>query len=254
MTTCLEREKQIVLFFYEELPDPERTNLRDHLRQCESCRLCYERQEALSSVLESDAQTEIPANLLVAARRKFGGELDRLESKKAWWRVPAWWAMLQRIRLLESAALVSIGLAVGVYVTTNRIETVPPSAEPRQEAMFLPDNAVVSNLRIVNANTATGQVELAVELVQPVRIEGSLADEGIRRLLLSALRSTGNPGFRLSAIELLSSEPNDADVKEALIHALTHDSNLGVRFRALQALEPFGAQEKSSPRTDRGLG
>ena len=49
----------------------------------------------------------------------------------------------------------------------------------------------------------------------------------------------------MDSVDLLTQEPNNTHVREALIYALRYDSNPGVRLKALDGL---GAYVKSDPR------
>jgi hypothetical protein len=95
----------------------------------------------------------------------------------------------------------------------------------------------------VNTNPATGEIELAGEVSQPLRFQGSLQDDTVRRLLFSALRDANNPGSRLRAVEVLAQKPTDENVEEALINAMVYDDNPGVRLLALEALKQFAGEE-----------
>jgi hypothetical protein len=63
--------------------------------------------------------------------------------------------------------------------------------------------------------------------------------------LLFAARNNYNSGVRMDSVDLLSQEPNNMHVREALIYALRYDSNPGVRLKALDGLGPY---VKSDPR------
>ena len=54
-------------------------------------------------------------------------ELDRIEKKRSWWRMPAFSVVFTPMRLLESAALVAMGLALGVYVSNQQARITPSS-------------------------------------------------------------------------------------------------------------------------------
>jgi len=147
--------------------------------------------------------------------------------------------------MLESAALIAMGLAFGVYVGNQRPEMTPQlsPAQTQVSATTIPQNGSVSNIRIVNADPATGQVELAGDVSQPLTLRGKMDDQQVRQLLFSALRDESNPGSRLRAVEVLSQKPTDEFIEEALINALVYDNNPGVRLRALEALKGFAAEE-----------
>ena len=239
---CRERHHDIVLFLYDELSNHTRNELRAHMDDCTACQEFYENEKQLHFSLTDDFSTwEVPSDLLVESRRSLSEELDLIDQKRFRWRMPSMVAPFLRMRLLESAAFVSIGLAVGVYVMAQR--PVPTPAPPQQnQATLIPRNATVSNLRITEADPTTGQIELVGEMVQPIQLRGSLEDESVRDLLFGALRSPNNPGVRLRAVELLSRNPRDASVKELLIGSLLSDENIGVRLQALEGLQAFAAE------------
>jgi HEAT repeat protein len=142
--------------------------------------------------------------------------------------------------MLESAALVAMGLALGVYVSNIQ---APVNAPSPSQISVIPRDGSISNVQVVSANPNTGDIELAGEVSQPLRFQGNLQDDTVRRLLFSALRDTNNPGSRLRAVEILSQKPTDEMVEEALINALVYDDNIGVRLRALEALKLFAGEE-----------
>ena len=240
---CREYQHQITLLLYGELSETERPGLEAHLRQCDSCKHAYEEQEGMHVVLAEDAASwEVPAGLLMESRHTLADQLDHIERKRSWWRIPTFSVVLTPMRLLESAALVAMGLALGVYLNNQHPPQV--ASNPIQnEISVIPRNGSVSNLRIVNANPATGDIELAGEVVEPLRFQGNMGDDTVRRLLFNALRDASNPGSRLRAVELLAQEPSDEGVEEALINALVYDENPGVRLRAMEGLKRFANEE-----------
>jgi hypothetical protein len=56
---------------------------------------------------------------------------------------------------------------------------------------------------------------------------------------LFAARNNYNSGVRLDSVDLLTQQPNDTHVREALIYALRYDSNPGVRLKALEGLGTY---------------
>ena len=237
---CRERQHDIVLFLYDELSEGGRNDLRSHLDACLPCQQFYEHEKQLHFKLTDDfSDWEVPSDLLVESRRGLSEELDRMDARR-WWRLPAIAPLFARMRLLESAAMVSLGLAVGVFVTVNQnpVDTAPSA--PESQFVGFPQDAAVSNLRIINSDPVTGQIQLAGDMIQPMNLEGNLQDEAVRRLLFGALQVPSNPGFRLRAVELLAQSPGDASIKEVLIGALLNDENVGVRMYAMEGLMAFG--------------
>jgi hypothetical protein len=240
---CREYQHQITLLLYEELPEKTQADLESHLEECSACHSVYESEKNMHSVLAEDASGwDFPSDLLVESRRSLADELDRMEKKRSWWRVPAFSVVFTPMRMLESAALVAMGLALGVYVSNIQAPVNAPSTASSQISV-IPRDGSISNVQIVNANPTTGEIELAGEVSQPLRFQGNLQDDTVRRLLFSALRDVNNPGSRLRAVEILSQKPTDEMVEEALINALVYDNNPGVRLRALEALQQFAGEE-----------
>jgi hypothetical protein len=245
--SCKEYQHQITLLLYEELPESAQVELETHLRECAHCNDAYESEKSMHSVLADDAVLwdNIPSDLLVESRKALADELDRVDKKRSWWRVPTFSVVFTPMRLLESAALIAMGLALGVYVSNQRQITTQVAANQAQanQVSTIPSNGTVTNLQVVNADPVTGQVELTGEISQPLRFHGKMEDDTIRNLLFSALRDVNNPGSRLKAVEALSQKPTDESIEEALISALVYDGDAGVRMRALEALKKYADEQ-----------
>jgi hypothetical protein len=244
---CREYQNQIVLFLYEELPEDDRNGLESHLHQCDGCRQTLNEQQGMHALLSEDAAArEFPSDLLVESRRSLADALDRVERKRSWWRVPAFSVVFTPMRLLESATLIAMGLALGVYVSQHQVapSTSPLSAFDSGTGTIsvIPQNGTVSNLRIVSTDPS-GSVEFAGDVVQPLRFQGRMEEETTLRLLFSALLDDANPASRLQALEVLSKNSSEPSVKEVLIQALVNDENAGVRLRAIEGLKPFAGEE-----------
>jgi hypothetical protein len=244
---CKEYQHQITLFLYEELPEAAQSELQVHLQACGDCKNVFESEKALHSAFADDAAGwDVPSDLLVESRRALADELDRIEKKRSWWRMPAFSVVFTPMRLLESAALVAMGLALGVYVSNQQGRLIPSVASnPATESQIsvIPRNGTITNLQVVNADETTGQVELAGEVSQPMRFHGKMDDDMILQLLFNALRNADNPGSRLKAVEALSRKPNEEPVEEALINALVYDGDAGVRMRAAEGLKMFASEQ-----------
>jgi hypothetical protein len=240
--TCKEYQHQTTLLLYEELPETARTALETHIHECAHCNDASESEKSMHSVLADDAaRWEMPPDLLVESRKALADELDRIEKKRSRWRIPTFSVLFTPMRLLESASLIAMGLALGVYVSNQRRITTQLAGNQAEwgQVSTIPSNGTVSNLQVVNADPVTGQVELTGEISQPLRFFGKMEDDTVRNLLFSALRDPNNPGSRLKAVEALSQKPIDESIEEALISALVNDGNAGVRMRALEALKKY---------------
>lgn len=241
---CKDYQHQITLLLYDELAEGTRQELESHLRECVACKDVMEAEKSVHSVIAEDtAGWDVPSDLLVESRRALSNELDRLDTKRSWWRMPAFSVVFTPMRLLESAALIAMGLALGVYVSNQQARTARPVPGVTTANQLIPQNGTISNLQVVNADPTTGQVELAGEVSQPLRFHGRMEDDTVRQLLFSALRDPNNPGSRLKAVDVLSRKPNDESIEEALINSLVYDDDPGVRMRALEGLKTFANEQ-----------
>jgi len=242
---CKEYQHQITLLLYEELPDGVRPELEAHLRQCADCQNTYESEKAMHAAVAEDTMSwDVPSDLLVESRKGLADELDRIEKKRSWWRMPAFSVVFTPMRLLESAALIAMGLALGVYVSNQQARpSVAQNTPSEGPVSVIPRNGTITNLQVVNSDPSTGQVELAGQVSQPIRFQGRMDDNTVRQLLFSALRDTANPGSRSKAVEVLSQKPNDETIEEALINALVYDDEPGVRAQALEGLKKYANEQ-----------
>ena len=240
---CKEYQHQITLLFYDELSEGVHRELETHIEQCESCKHAFTAERAMHSTLAEDIDSwDVPSDLLVESRKVLADELDLIERKRSWWRMPAFSVVFTPMRMLESAALVAMGLALGVYFSNQQV--VPTRVGPAiAETSPIPQNGTISNLQVVHVDPASGQVELSGEVSQPLRINGGMEDSTVRQLLFSALRDPRNPGSRLKAVEVLSQKPTDEMIEEALITTLIYDDDAGVRMRAMEGLKTFASEQ-----------
>jgi hypothetical protein len=179
----------------------------------------------------------------VESRRALADQLDNAERKRSWWRIPAFSVVFTPMRMLESAALIAMGLAFGVYISNQQVGSAPTGGETAM-LQTLPQNGLVSNVRIVNSDSTAATVEFTGDIVQPLRFTGRIEDDTTRRLLFSAVQDSMNAGSRMQAVEVLARESAEPSVKEVLIHSFLNDESLGVRLKAFEGLKPFAGDEK----------
>lgn len=244
---CQDYQRQIVLSLYEELHEGERVSLEAHLHECAACRQAHEEHHEFSTALAEDKSAwEFPSDLLVESRRALADELDNIERRRSWWRIPTFSVVFTPMRMLESATLIALGLAFGVYISNHQVTPIGPTAGLESPAVSLssvPQNGRVSNVRIVSTDATTATVEFTGDVIQPLRFTGRLDDDTTRRLLFSAVQDSMNAGSRMQAVEVLARKSSEPSVKEVLIHSLLNDQSLGVRLKAFDGLKPFAGDD-----------
>ncbi len=85
----------------------------------------------------------------------------------------------------------------------------------------------------------SGKVQIVVDETTQRVLSGTLEDQSIQRLLLTAAKDPSDAGLRVESVNLLKNQPQSAEVRRALLYAVQHDSNAGVRLKALDGLKEF---------------
>src|SRR4026208_1656833 len=173
--SCKEYQRHIVLSLYEELQEGERAGLEAQLRDCGEGRQAAEAHQTFSSILAEDKSAwEFPSDLLVESRRALADELDQIETKRSWWRVPAFSVVFTPMRMLESATLIAPGLAFGVYISNHQAVpgATPTGFDAAAVLKDIPQDGRVSNVRIVNTDASSATAEFPGDGGQPLRFSG----------------------------------------------------------------------------------
>ncbi len=218
----------IVLQHYGELDPFQEERLEEHLSGCESCRGHGQELELVLGMVDG-ARIEPPATLLEEARRELGDLIreDSLESSSFQNR-SGYWAV---------AAALLLGVAVGFLLFGLR--------QPQSLPLDLQSSYGIRNFRIQEAIASNGTIEVLMDLVQPLRLQGEPGDPRIQEALTGVLRTSPNPGERIRATLALESAGEGAwneAVRAALIHSLKSDPNIGVRRRVLGLLQESAHQ------------
>lgn len=253
-----ERFKELLtLALADELKIDEERELEQHLETCDACR--RELAELRRMKLAVDTSISDPSDrMLRDARRELFEEIRRDERKvdlpvrsrsaihdgRAREQKPTWRGWLEPFRwALPAATTLAAGVFIG-YVAFGR--TAPQGVTPAEPALTSTDHelgpAEVSNVRFVDVDSQSGEIELRYDLVRPVRLRANVDDERMQRMLAYALLNDENDGVRLQAISAFDHVPSsseDNDVKRALIEAMTTDPNPGVRKQSLTVLLKF---------------
>ncbi|MFQ5695103.1 MAG: HEAT repeat domain-containing protein [Terriglobia bacterium] len=235
---CQEMENKLTLLLYDELSAEERTEIEAHLKACAGCRETEAELRRLQAVLNERPLREPTPELLVQCR----WDLDEaLDSEMTGWRgLLRSWLGCTPITLAKRAAAGLAILVAGFSLGwTLQQRAVPPASTTASGPQF--SGADLSNLRIHNVSQApadpqTGQPRFVVDVGQQRRLEGTLDDPGIQRVLVYVMKNYENPGIRRDTLEALLPRRQDPMVQEALLYVLRNDPNAGVRLAALEAV------------------
>lgn len=255
----------------DELSDAERTQVAQHLAQCEECSAEVAQERELLGMLSAH-RAEPDAALLASCRANLEEALDR-EEEGGWLRrkfgifLPSNW--LSPEPAWSAALLVMIGFSVGLFgprwlerpranpaptveiskPTSNIAESVmeEPAPAPVSEISSLDlHNADVASINVFPADAGTApQVELHMRGAEPVTVQGTVDDDSVKRVLLYILRNNNrfDPDVRLNAVDLLRERSQDPEVRSALCRSVQTDGNAAVRLKALEALNGAEPQD-----------
>ena len=97
---------------------------------------------------------------------------------------------------------------------------------------------MTSRVRYVEP-VSPGRVQIVLDETRQRVLSGSVDDEAIQRLLLTAAKDPSDAGLRVESVDLLKNNSQSAEIRKALVYSLQHDPNAGVRLKALDGLKQF---------------
>lgn len=233
-----------VLYAYDELSDGDRFELERHLERCTACAAEVAETRGLQSALSAALPVAEPSpNLLTASRMRLQEALESTEQLRGWRR---WtfdpFALLRAVKFAPALALVifMVGFGGGTLTAYRLLQNRPANgilatADPAGQ----PAEASIAAIRGISVDPGSNQVEIKYDAVRSGTRQGSINDPEIQQLLLMAARNNMNSGVRMDSVDLLTRNPEQDSVRQALIYALSYDNNPGVRLKALEGLRNY---------------
>jgi hypothetical protein len=241
--TCDSAANLIALYHYGELAPAEEDLLETHLAGCAACAADLEKQRKIAAALDQRTVETSPSLLedcradLMAA---VAGGAPRSAPQKGPWTLfleamASTFGGLGRLRQpLGATALVALGFMAAKIAPG----TLPGLSSHRGvTAASLGGDDVFSTVRSVQPDS-NGRVQIAFDETHRRVVEGRMSDETIQRLLLAAAREQDS-AVRVESVDVLKSNPESTEVRDALLNAVAHDPNPGVRLKALEGLKPL---------------
>ena len=229
--TCDDALKVLPFFLYGEMEFDEEESLQAHLDNCKSCQDALGRQRALRSVLD-ERELDVSPFLLRRNRQALGERLvaESDHRRRGLSNLFSGWDWMPRfVRPAGAVALVAAGFFAA---------QVTPAWRGIQSAGLVDPNT--AHVRYVEP-ADNGKIQIVVDETRSRVISGSLNDEPIRRLLISAAKDPSDPGLRGESVEILRHQTGSGEIRSALLSSLQHDSNAGVRLKVIEALKPYAA-------------
>jgi hypothetical protein len=253
---CECAQELIALDAYDELSDEQAHDLSQHLESCPRCKQELRAMHELVHALSLAPINEPHPNLLIASRLRLEEALDNLPPSGIFGRMRSTVAgSMTQLRMMPAMAalLVVAGAALGAsamhtYSARGAAPEVAGVATPLAPSALSgqgPDSANIANISNVESQPGTNNVSVEYNRLVPAHFEGSLEDPETRRLLVAAAQSGEDPSVQDNSVRLLADECRaghqctDGPIRSALLNALRHDSDAGVRAQALLGLEPY---------------
>lgn len=232
--------ENIVLHVYGELADDARHELEQHVTRCADCALELKAEQNFHTLLSEDRAAEPTPNLLAASRMRLQEALETTQQGAWWHRLafdPANWLRQIKFSPALASAILVLGFATGVGTTYKlygpQAVVHPPIITDTDHNT--PIDASIANISSITQDPTTNQVDIKYNTVTPQEYHGTLNDQYVQQLLLSAARNN-NSGVRVDSVGLLAQRSSDQQVRDALIYALQNDTNPGVRLKSIDAL------------------
>ena len=238
-------QEWIQLFLYNELSQNEKDELLNHLKNCNECSAEFEKQKRFYSSLKEIVLPEPDQNLLSEARREFKAALKVEKSKRRLFNLPA--INLPSFFLSPSkiafggATVLAAGILIGYFLFNKETELVIQPLNQDKNVSALEENTRITNVRFIDKDPSDGEIEFTVDATKPIHIKGNVNDPQIQNILTYSMLYEQNPGVRLNAINVISTNTakDDREITGALLTVAKYDTNLGVRREALKLLRNF---------------
>jgi hypothetical protein len=235
---CHQVQTNLSLYLYGELDFALEEAVESHLGTCAFCQSALAREKVWHSALNtapqepsfeflSECRQGLKRALPTAGRLRHRPWFERgWDGMQSIGIVPSRWSA----GMAAASFLLFMGFAAGRFVHFN---LAPGGSNIAQMGLLDPATA-----RIRGIETEGGSVRIIVDQVHQNVVVGRIDDAGIRRLLLAAAKDPDDPGVRFDSVEVLNRQTGD-DVRDALLFAVRHDPNTGVRLKAIEGLRRF---------------
>jgi hypothetical protein len=130
---------------------------------------------------------------------------------------PAAWLRQVRFAPALAAAIFIVGFAGGIGATYKLAGGSGSVGSMISGAASQPTESSITGIQSISQEPGSSQVTIKYNTVSTQETQGALNDQRIQQLLLFAARNNYNSGVRMDSVDLLTQQPNDTHVREALV-------------------------------------
>jgi len=235
--TCEETRKNLPLFLYGEISFDEEEQVEAHMDECDACRTALAREKAMFAALDGTEMAPAP-EALEDSRMELRRRLAHSEHPI---RRSNWWDKVRdgfTIHFHFAPGIAQVAGAAAMLVLGFLTARMTPNSLLGNFHSAGMVDPTTSRVRYVEP-LAPGKVQIVIDETHQRVLSGSLDDQSIQRLLLTAAKDPSDAGLRVESVDLLKDNSQSAEIRKALVYALEHDSNAGVRLKALDGLKQF---------------
>lgn len=256
-----------LLYFYQELSEPEAVLFRKHLQKCPICQAEMRRLEALQAKMAHLPEEKPNPALLANLNQRVLAAIDKPTPETVIQKIGRWFDTLgewvfttlakPRYQLATIAATFILGIVVGKIWLSSGLRHNPDmlanlinynyqmtdaEKENLQKVMagyLLRSNGVEINdlFQAESTPSAGGLVEVNVKLSKDLALTGGLDDPTIQSLLMYTARQEKDTVRRQRAVRLLTQAAPNPAIKKTLTAVMLHDELEKIRLEAARSLQ-----------------
>ena len=233
-------QQNVLLYVYDELPDDARHELEQHVVRCKSCAAELESVKNFRADFAQFPMRDPSPSFLAASRMRLQEGLESAEQGGWWSRLifdPVHWLNQVRFAPALAAAIFIVGFAGGIGATYKMVEGAS-RGYPRTNHRSLPSLRLAASVPSPSSPAPTrSRSNMKPYLRRRPTVPSVIPT--FSSFFCMRRRNNFNAGVRMDSVNLLTQQPNNIHVREALLYALRYDSNTGVRLKALDSLGPY---------------
>jgi HEAT repeats len=225
---CEEIRAQFADYVIDQIEEPNRSLVAEHLAVCESCRTETEELRTLWTTLGSVPASEPSPEL----RSRFHIMLEAYKHgldhapRKSWWDgvnswLSSWWPRQPALQLAVSLGLLILGLMVGrQFYSTSSSSPVPANTEVtelRNELSTMRQMVALTLMQQESASDRIKGVNWSHQLQQP--------DNEVLTALLSTLMHDSNVNVRLATVDALRQFGDRSVVRRGVVEAIAREQS-----------------------------
>ena len=217
-------EEQMLLYCSDELSDQSKTELEDHLKTCSSCQ---SRLSEMQQMVEHFyvLQSRKASNAVIGqAHHRVMEEIAHSQMRETqfpWKKASAWLAM-------------AASLIISFYVGRMTMHT--PNSNGYESLITAYQMMEYGAIKV---DAETGELSITLPKVENQTLIGSMQDARMQRFAQAVLRYDVRADVRMDVLKMMNSDMlmTNEDLSQTVMFVLEHDTNPGIRLRAMRLLK-----------------